>query len=87
MLDRYLSKLKASPESCENLLALGQSNTREWLAWRLRLVLANRGLAMSTFEPTGGCPGVGGTTSTGQLSKRLGPCDSCIGQPPRAVAK
>jgi hypothetical protein len=44
MLDRYdaWSKFKASPESCVNLFALGQSNTRGWLTWRLPLVLANR---------------------------------------------
>jgi hypothetical protein len=89
MLDRYdaWSKFKASPESCVNLFALGQSNTREWLAWRLPLVLANRGLAMSTFEPTGSYPGAGGTTSTGRLRSVGGTCDSGIGQPPRAVAK
>jgi hypothetical protein len=89
MPDRYdvWSKFKASPESCVNLFALGQSNTREWLAWRLPLVIANRGLAMSTLEPAGGYPGAGGTTSTGRLSKRLvGPTIPVSGQPPRAVA-
>jgi hypothetical protein len=33
-LDRYdaWSKFEASPESCVNLFALDQSNTRKWLA-------------------------------------------------------
>jgi hypothetical protein len=89
MPDRYdaWNNFKASLESCLNLFALGQNNTREWLAWRLPLVLATRGLAVSTFEPAGGYPGAGGITSTGRLSKRLvGSAIPVSGQPPRAVA-
>ena len=60
-LDGYdaSSKLNVTREFLADLFELGRAKAREWLAYRLPQVLANRagGVAVSTFEPEAGLSG------------------------------